>query len=75
MTEPRKERDGDIDGRPDVDGIWAFKARDMNRVSKTWFSGRRHVEKTPHQTWSEHENRVYDARFISPKSSFRNSRC
>ena len=45
MTEPRKERDGDIDGRPDVDGIWAFKARDMNRVSKTWFSSRRHVEK------------------------------
>ena len=46
MTEPRKERDRDIDGRPDVDGIWAFKARDINRVSKTQFLGRRHVKKS-----------------------------
>ena len=45
MTEPRKERDRDIDGRPDVDGIWAFNARDINRVSKTQFSGRCHVKK------------------------------
>ena len=47
----------------------------VNRVSKTWFSSGRHVEKMPHHTWLEHWNRVSKTRFISPKSSLLDSRC
>ena len=32
----------------------------INRVLKTRFPGRHHVEKMPHQTQSDHENRVFE---------------
>ena len=46
-----------------------------NQVLETQFSGRRHVEKIPHQTLSTHENQVPKIRFIGPKSSLLDSRC
>ena len=46
-----------------------------NRVLKTRFSCRCHLENMPHQTWTTHENRVSKTRFIDLKSSLLDSRC
>ena len=43
----------------------------INRVSKTRFPNSRHMEKMPHQAWSDHGK----TRFIDPKSSLLDSRC
>ena len=48
---------------------WFLNCWLINRVLETRFSGRRHMEKTLHQTWSEHENRPSKTRFIAQKSS------
>ena len=51
------------------------KCWDITRVLETRFPGGHHVEKCQIRTWSEQGNRVFETRFISPKSSFLNSRC
>ena len=47
----------------------------VNRVLKTWFPCRCHVEKLSHQMWTTHKNRVPKTRFIDPKSSLLNLNC
>ena len=54
--------------------VFFLKIRLINRVLKTRFSSGRHVATMPHQTWSDHENRVFETLFIGPKSSLLNSR-
>ena len=55
--------------------VFFLKGRLINWVLETWFPSGRHIKKTPHQTWSDHENRVSKTQFISPKSSLLNSIC
>ena len=47
----------------------------VNRVSKTRFPCRRHLEKVPRKRWTAHENRALKTRFRSPKSSLWDSSC
>ena len=42
----------------------------INRVLDSRFLGGRHMEKMPHQTWSDHENRVIETRFIAQNRVF-----
>ena len=42
----------------------------INRVLDSRFLGGRHMEKMPHQTWSDHENRVIETRFIAQNQVF-----
>ena len=47
----------------------------INRVLETRFPGGHHMEKMPHQTLSDHGNRVFEIRFIGPRLSLLNWRC
>ena len=47
----------------------------INRVLETQFPGGHHMEKMPHQTLSDHGNRVFEIRFIGPRLSLLNWRC
>ena len=50
---------------------WALKFFWLiNRVLETWFLGGCHVEKMPHQTWSDHGNRVFETLFIDQNRVF-----
>ena len=42
----------------------------INRVLKTRFPGGCYVEKMSHQTWSNHENRVFETQFIAQNRVF-----
>ena len=42
----------------------------INRVLKTQFPGRHHVEKMSHQAWSDHGNWVFETQFISLNQVF-----
>ena len=47
----------------------------INRVLNTRFPSGHHMKKIPHQSWSNHGNRVSKTQFIGPKSSLLNSKC
>ena len=46
------------------------KGRLVNRVLETRFPSGRHVEKTPHWTWSDHGNWVFETLFIALNQVF-----
>ena len=58
-----KKRESNEKG-PDLHFTWFLNGWLINRVSKTRFLGRRHMEKMAHHTWSNHGNRVFGTRFI-----------
>ena len=51
-------------GLQTLENIFIVNVADVNRVLEIRFTGRRHVEKMPTQTRSEHENRPSKTRFL-----------